>query len=489
MLNGETIADNDVEQRPNYVGIAIAVILVIVIVILTVVLTRNGFNFGSTAKSDNNVAIVNENEQAMLAGTITYSGLTPDTDDPEQVKIIIRPANSDEEFTDTGIRFGVGESRSWSYPAAVAGQNYEVQAILLQSGRAIAKSNLEQVTAPALNIILDFNLSWDDLGYTLETAPTQDISGHVTINGYLPAGASIEIIEVVGKTANQWLTLAATSNQLTFTLHEMAVSDNYILSANLLDKNGTKIGTSSQSVLADVGDTAVDFVINSTAQAPATPTPTPVPSQTVTATPTPATGAKMTGSVTLNGPLDANSRLLILGKRPQDSDYTVWQTINSPSNNGQYWEYDGATAGTTYNVQVALQVNNNNVATGIPITTVAPATNLNFTLNTGLSLPAPSGQAYADPCQRDGNNWKTIIKVPAVAGAAQYLVQIGTKEGYSDRYNQIVPADGNNEVKFTVGGFNTGEKNYLRYAYSYCAGCTNSSNFSGWDVTYSFTCE
>ena len=435
-------------------------------------------------------------QKATLAGKIVYSGLVPDAGDSGEVRIFIRESGAQTEFTDTGLSVPLMENQVWSYTEAIAGKNYEVRAALKDNGLTLVLSDVETVTAPALNIDLDLNVSWQALGMTPEQV-NANISGQVTVNGYIPSGSQIQVLDKENNQQSTLLTLTA-AEEASFTLREITVTENYILTAILADKNGNVIGKSSQEVTADAGDTKVDFVINSTAKAPATPTPTPTPVATPTPTTTTAapaatpqpTGAKMSGQVIINGPLDANSRILILGKRPSESDYKVWQTINDPNNSGQYWEYNQAIAGEDYNVQVALQVNENNTGTANMITTVAPASSLNFTLNTGVSLPAPSSQPTVDPCTRDGDRWKTIIKIPGISDAGQYLIQIGSKEGYSDLYNQVVAAPANGaELKFTQGGFETGKPNYIRYTYSSCRNCKSQANFTGWSVTKSFTCE
>ncbi|MDO5561347.1 MAG: hypothetical protein Q4G02_01045, partial [bacterium] len=158
-------------------------------------------------------------------------------------------------------------------------------------------------------------------------------------------------------------------------------------------------------------------------------------------------------------------------------------------NDGQSWQYDQAEIGQTYNVQVALQVNEGNVGTANMLTAVAPASNLNFTVNTGLSLAAPNSQAIPEPCQRDGDKWKTTIKIPWVSGAGQYWIQVGSKENYADIYNQKISANGENDVTIELKGFQLGVMNHVRYSYSKCRSCGSSQNFSAWSQDKTFTCE
>ncbi len=420
-------------------------------------------------------------ETATLGGSIVFTGLTPESTDKEEVGIFVRPSGSSDEFTDTMVRIPVSGDLTWKYPSALSGHNYEVRAALFSGGSRVKTSDTVLVTAPALSIQLPINVDWDDLGIT-PTNEVHTISGNIQINGYIPTGASVHLMHTASPQDVLWLSLAASSHNVPFIISDVSGTQNYNVYAIMVDSQGNSLGKSSQQHLANSGDTKVDFVINSTATAPPTPTPAPQ------ATPVP--GAKVSGQVTINGPLDANSRLVISGKRTQDNDYQVWQVIEAPNNDGQYWSYDKATTGENYNIRVSLQVNGSDVNTSNVSTVTAPATNINFTLNTNYSLDKPTQAAIADPCQRSGeNSWKTIIKIPGVSGAGQYRVQIGSKAGYSDIYNQIVSANGNNEVSFTVDGFSLGQLNYLRYSYSACRDCSSQNSFSAWAPTATFTCE
>ncbi len=477
-------------------------VVILILIAIGVILAVNLFRLQKENEQKNALVALNQTQQSTLAGQVVFTGLEPEAGDAGEIEIVIRPAGSDQEFIDTGIRLPLIGDLSWNYKDVAAGQNYEVRAMLLIEGASIAASTSQIVTAPALHIELDIDVDWADLGME-PTTVTQEIKGLIQINGYIPDRSSIQIMRVVNNQASPWLSLLANDSQIPFVFTETAPEENYSLYAVLLDSKNQNIGSSSQQLLANAGDTQVNFVINSQAAAlitpapvVATPTPAPVsvqsstlPTPVPTPTPQPVQTAKVSGQVIVNGPLDNNSRLLILAKTPPEKDYQVWQTINDPSNDGQYWSYDQAVVGQVYNIQVALQVNESNVSTATMVIVTAPAANVNFTLNTGLNLGRPETAPIADPCQRDGDHWKTIIKLPAVADAGQYLVQIGSREGYSDRYNKIIAANGNQEIKFTVWGLDKGKTNYLRYAYSACRYCSSTHNFSGWSVTTGFTCE
>ncbi|MDO5561346.1 MAG: hypothetical protein Q4G02_01040, partial [bacterium] len=309
----------DIQASNKRTWMIVSVILLIIVAVLFFFLIK-----GRKTSPETSVATVAPTQKtaAVLGGTITFSGLLPSESDQATVKILFRDADADSatDFVNMGLSLPAQNNTPWQYNQAVAGENYEVVAALMKDGIVIETSETEEVTAPALHINLDFDLEYDELGLNASSLPKQEISGKIQINGYIPSDSSIQVIESLNNQEQTWLTLAANASQIPFTISQVAPEKNYTLYANLLDKSGRNIGKSDGQIVANSGDTQVNFVIQSQAVAPATPKPTPVPAS---ATPVPVTKAKMSGQVLVNGPMNANSRLLILGKRPQDSDYQV----------------------------------------------------------------------------------------------------------------------------------------------------------------------
>jgi hypothetical protein len=314
----------------------------------------------------------------------------------------------------------------------------------------------------------------------------------VNINGYVPSGSKITLTETVDGQTNNMITLDVASTETVFSIVEVDPHKNYVFSAFLTDSSGKNIGSSSQKISANMSDSQVNFVINSLAipptPVPVTVLPAPAPSPTPVATPVPQ--GRVTGRVVLNGPLDKNSQLLVLGRRVGDNDYQVWQTISNPNNEGQSWEYQGASVGQSYDIKIALQVNGNNVSTSNQVTLSVPANNVNFTLNTNFFIPSPSDSQIpsVEPCLRTGSNWETYFKFPRIDNAGQYWIQVGDSEGYSNYYNQKV-AVGDGDLRLKIGSLPGGRKLYVRYTYSVCRSCSSDSNFAPWSRTIGFTCE
>jgi hypothetical protein len=312
----------------------------------------------------------------------------------------------------------------------------------------------------------------------------------------------VETISELGQT-NNW-TWSEISNQVT-----------YEIDAMLKDRAGNVIGIADQRVNCELADRNVNFIINSEAQllAAATPVPTPTPTPTPTPvittpgltpsptptptpvpTPTPPPAPQLGdigGTVTLNGPLNQNSSLLILWRAPGESDYREALRISNPSAN-QTWSWNQAVVGQRYEMMVALQVNENNTSTAAQSQIVAaPASNVNFTLNTNFFVPTPSGSPRLDACQnRSGNYWDAVVVFPAVNNAGNYWLQVSSSlsAGGGDAYNNKFRATPNQDLRISFRAIN-GQPYFARYAYSYCVYCVDASNFSAWSNTTEIRCQ
>jgi hypothetical protein len=131
--------------------------------------------------------------QALLSGTITYSGSKPKAGDQGEIGIYLRPANTQTEFADTGLRLSVQET-TFNYVYAQTGVNYDVTAFLFYNGQQVAKSTITEAVAPTTDITLDFNVNWNQIinGWR---AGNGTITGLVKIDGYFPAGSKVAIVE------------------------------------------------------------------------------------------------------------------------------------------------------------------------------------------------------------------------------------------------------------------------------------------------------
>lgn len=451
-------------------------------------------------------------KKATLSGSITWSGLQPKEGDQGNISIMLRQAGSSDNFKDAGLKLTLSD-KTWSFANAIEGENYEVYGNLTINGVSIAKSSIETVTAPALNIPIDFNVSWSDLG--LDPGSLQEelktVSGKYTINGYLPTGSKLLIQQTIANQVSEVATLNLSGNSSTFSIINIDPYTNYSFQAILKDKNNNVIGQSDHIATAKLGNKQINFVINSTAHPPATaaplqpnavvtpkttPTPTPIPTQVggvilpPQVTPYPQTGqTQVSGWITINGPLDKDSRVQIMGKKPADNDYQVWTTINNPKSDGQFWSYSQVNAGEWYVIKAQLQVREQNVNSSSQTTVAAPAGNINFTLNTNFSLTPPENQVAinVEPCQRSGERWFTYINIAKFQQAGQYWIKVGGEQGSGNFYNQKININ-DSGVRIKVENLTSGVK-YVQFSYSLCRDCHSEANFSPWSKPVSFDCH
>ena len=158
---------------------------------------------------------------------------------------MLRHAGSSDNFKDAGLKLTLSD-KTWSFANAIEGENYEVYGNLTINGVSIAKSSIETVTAPALNVPVDFNVSWDDLG--LDPGSLQEelktISGKYTINGYLPTGSKLLIQQTIANQVSEVATLNLSGSSSTFSIINIDPYTNYSFQAILKDKNNNVIGQS-----------------------------------------------------------------------------------------------------------------------------------------------------------------------------------------------------------------------------------------------------
>ena len=461
---------------------------------------------------------------ATVTGEIVFTALQPDPGDKGSIKIYVRDKGSSADFQDTGLDIPLTANQTWEWPGAKYGKNYELQAGLVIDGQVVKKSDVESVTAPATNIDLALKINWKDLPSDVLSATDLSIDGTVSINGYIPMNSQLQVLAVDNTTAdgeavvigddlqaNEKViqSIANPTNSNVWSWNAAQPLKSYVIRAILKDNTGKQVGESQQIVNIEAADQQVGLIINSAAQPaqtqvqpPAvvaqvpTPQPTPVavnvatsPLPTVAAkpSPAPAPAANITGTVYLNGPKNENTSLLMLWKKVGDASYNVVNRYPNPNQSGTSWMFDGAQTGQQYELQAALQVNGQNTSTAPqPQIVTAPASNVNFTLNTNFLVPAPNTQPIFQVCI---NTDQAVIVIPQVPNAAQYWVQVGTSAGDNSLADTKMKVDtSHGDQKITVG-VPKGKQSFVRYAYAECANCSNDNNFSPWTQTTGFTCE
>lgn len=458
-------------RRFKYPIIALGIFIVGAVVIVA------SISFFSPKKSDT----------ATISGTINYTALKPDPTDRGDIQIRYRTYGSTSDYATALVNHSV-YSTSWVWDKAQSGKSYELVADLVVDGKLVTTSEPLIVTAPAFNQLLNLRVTWHDLPESVVREQTASIKGTVAINGYIPAGSSL-LIQAKSDTDKSLQTVVTIPNpkqQNDWTWEKTTPLKDYQMQAVLMQGN-TQIGETETETAAG-GDTAINFTINSSAVLPESQ------GKTTTSQNKPTPGAStqvkegaVTGIVTINGPEQENTSLLMLWRNPGEKDYKVITRINNPSHNGQAWSWTGQPTGKRYEITAVLQVNQQNSASTQSQVVSVPAQNVNFTLNTGVTIPTPDGKVSTNSCNSLGNNqYNATISFPRNANAGKYWIQVGRSAGASDVYNaKIQASSGNPQITVQI---DANRSYWAQYAYALCANCSEDANFSNFSQSTAFSC-
>jgi hypothetical protein len=426
---------------------------------------------------------------ATISGMIDLNGLPP-----AGATITISSRESEKgEFKPFVQNVQAADMANWEWKGAKVGVNYDLRADVVVNGQVVATSQTLEVTAPATEEQLTINFK-SSKAVTNSPAPSTQpqqskISGTYDINGYLPQGTTLTLMQKQTGAASftQVGTPLSATDQSQWSWDEALTNTEYQLQA-VLKSNGITIGQSQVlTVTAPAANEAL--VINSNAQPPATPTPA---ASGASASPS-SSGNTISGNINFNGVAPQNSGIVILQSIAGQNNYSVAVTGINPVN-GSQWSWTGAQPGVSYQLMAVLkQTNSNNtqtdIATSQSIITTAPASNEMFTLNSSVSLPAPQGTVTVSCGTKNSgaNNWAATISYPSQSGANGYWLQLGSTNGGNDIVNVTNNAQsGNNQtVNATL---NDSVWYYARYAYTYTANPTSGSGFSSFSGSFQLMC-
>lgn len=417
--------------------------------------------------------------KAAIAGTLQFSALRPDPEDEGTVTILYRPYNSTDSFQPTGLEVALLDGASWEWEGAKTGKTYELVPQLEIRGRVVGTAEPVVVTAPAHNVQLKLRVTWSDLPAEIVAQQTTNLGGSASVQGVIPPNATLQILARLAtvSTYQTVQTLDAVGTTNTWLWTDARPLATYKVKAVLMDGT-TQVGESDE-VSAEAGEKEVELSVVSGARLPepTNPSPTPTPSGTIF------------GKVYINGPKAANSSLVMLFKTPGADQFREIGRIQNPNHGGQEWRFN-ATAGTTYEIRAVLQVNGKDSATSRSQIVVAPAQGINFTINTGVTIPTPSAEPVLESCGRaPDNRWDATIRFPRVENAGNYWVQIGTSQGASNVINDVRPADNNIAQQLATIRIDGGRHYYAQYAFSFCITCSGSENFSNFSRSLRFSCD
>lgn len=418
---------------------------------------------------------------ATLSGSLNFNGIKPADQPNKAVSIkLLQRVKGEASFVDSGIMIPVADQAAWKWDTAASGTTYELKAEGYYGTEPITTTNTIIATAPATDLMLTFNVSTDDLPVGLRPTPApvepeatpapanSIVSGSIIINGFIPSGSRVTIFGRPSGTDDKYvpaLQNLPARNGMTWSFNQATAGKTYDYQAELYTSGGTFIGESSYiTVTAPAANEIV--TINSTATDP---------TQT----------AALSGVVRLQGPVAQNSTILVLQRKVGAAEYTTIDRY--PAVNNTEWKWSGAVTGTAYEITAALQVNEQNTASGNVVTVTAPATGITVTIDTGVNLSAPTQTVSVDCGTPDGtNHFNARIGIPQNSNAKMYYLEVGTAAGSNNTFANTVKPD-QSPVVYVAGG----SPYFARYSWSACADCNlkDTGNWAGWSPTYGFICN
>lgn len=469
---------------------------IIVLLILAFLVFGGGFLFFNSQKGKDGFVLPGEEPKtATISGLIGFNGTVPAG---ATISIGQRPTGTKDQFNMVVQNLSAKDGVTWSWNGAKENESYDVQAFLIENGQQVEQSEILTVSAPATDEVLHLN---SDAGPAPTPNPQTNqiqpvtISGTFDLNGYYTTNTTITILYKIQGQGRDYQVAAsgvAARDKGAWNWGGALADTTYEMKARFISSTGANIGESPK-IIVTAPATGEVLAINSTAQPPA-PAPTsqaaPVPQ------PTPAIqGGAISGTINFNGAVPANSSIVILAQTGGSGDYQVVVNGVQPSN-GATWSWNGASAGQNYNlVAVLKQQNANNTQTDVArsqtMNTTAPAQNQQFTINSGVSLPAPQSSNISSICNSknaSNNTWSATLSFPSVANAQSYWYQIGTSSGSSNFLSTNQNAQ-NNPVQTLNVTINDSVVYYAQYAYSNVPNATwNSNSYSGFSPSYQFKC-
>lgn len=418
------------------------------------------------------------NEPAIISGQLDFNGIKPSAQPNKEISIkLMQRVQGEGAFVDSGVTIPVADQADWSWTNALTGTTYELRADGYFGDEMFVSTNTIVATAPASDLTLTFNVTSADLPSALRPTPEPEapevvvpavVSGTIVINGFIPQGSTVTIYGRPTGDENEFqpaLEDLPAKNGMTWSFAEAKTGVTYDYQAELYNSAGTFIGESAYlTVTAPAANERV--TINSTATQPAVP-------------------ATISGTVTLQGPVQQNSTILVLQRKVGVAEFSVVDRY--PAVNNTEWSWAGAASGSSYEVTAALQVNEQNIASGETVTVAAPAAGVKIVINTGVNLSAPTQLVKVDCGAPDGtNHYNARISIPQYPDAKLYYLEVGTAAGSRNVFGDTVQP---NQVTTVYIPGNS--PHFSRFSYSACTDCNlnDVGNWAGWSPTYGFVCE
>jgi hypothetical protein len=414
-------------------------------------------------------------EPSTISGEIDFNGISPaDAKNPSlgKITLLAREHDSSTEYTDTGITIPFEDRSTWNWETADSGKSYDLKAQTFYKGVLIKESMPVVATAPATNIRIVFNITSADIPEEIRDATpvepsTTVVSGVITINGFIPTGSTVNIYARIAGTEDKFVEAISdipAKNGVVFEAENAIAGETYEYQAELYTANGTFIGQSAYlTVTAPAANEVI--IINSTAT-------------------TPTTSATISGTITLNGPFEQNSTVIVLQRKSGDTEFTLIDRY--PATRSVDFSWADAQSGVAYDISSALQVNEANTATGNVVTVTAPAAGVRLLIDSNFNLTPPNQTPSVSCGDPDGtNHFNAQVSLPQMQDAKKYYLEVGTSAGANNTFKGTIQPNTSATVYIPADS-----PNFTRYAYTACTDCdiADTSNWSGWSPTLGFQC-
>lgn len=448
-----------------------------IVILVVVILAGAGFFF-LQSKKDSAKPQTQTTPVAAVAGKFDLNGPIP----AGATLSVAQRVSEQGDFVvfDPGI--AAQDGAAFHFEGAKENVNYDLQASLKINGEVATSSAILTVTAPATDEVLTINYSPKVAAAPSASPIPGPITGHLDLNGYIPAG-SIVTLQRKGPSDANFVLIGSpfiAQDQTSWIWKEPQSGVHYHIKA-ILSSGSNKIGE-SDIIHVTAPASGEEIKINSTAKAPATGGTGP--------SSVPASSSAISGSVNLNGAAPKGGSIVVLQRTPPGKGSFQVAVDGVQPVNGSQWAWNQAASSTQYELVAVLKdANKNDVASSQSLISTAPASNEVFNINSSLSLAAPT-QAITFACvgkNSSNNTWNVNVNNPTIPGALSYWFQIGTSNGGSELLNTVQNAS-NNPSQIITATFNDSVTYYAKYAYSYNSNASYNSGFSAFSNTNSFKC-
>ena len=401
-------------------------------------------------------------QKVSITGQLTINGYFPEG--KSMVRTYGREITNDKttaSFSQVGQDRAAQQVMQYTWPNAKNDHTYQAYMALIVDGKEVAKSGVETVKAPATDIGFIINSS---LTPPKPDEEYQTLSGTVLVNGSIPAGATLTI-EGKKSNATDWNVVAenipaAASVQWTYNDAEPGATYN---SRARLVSNGTNFGTSNVVTLTAPARN-IQMTINSTFVPPQQPKPVKT---------------SVSGTINLNGSVPGSSSFRVLSRKAGSGDYQV-VADNIAVVNGVRWEWNGAYEGTSYDFKAQLMQFGTVLSEAYNTNVSAPSSSVNFTVVTNAPLSAPPTAPRTSCDSKYNNVWNAATTVDSIKdnSVRQYWLMVGTQPGFNDVLNVRWAANTDLEYRFALNNIVENTQYFTQYAWSTCADCTATGQFS-----------